>query len=79
VSERERLATRYEETGAMSAPCREFGIGRKTGYEWFGRYFELGAAGLADRSLVRGHGCRGLENAAASRRPLRSRSPPMSF
>jgi hypothetical protein len=34
----------------MSALCREFGISRKTGYKWAGRYFELGAAGLADLS-----------------------------
>lgn len=34
----------------MSALCREFGISRKTGYKWAGRYFELGAAGLADGS-----------------------------
>ena len=50
VNERERFVKRYEETGAMSALCREFGISRKTGYKWAGRYCELGAAGLADRS-----------------------------
>ena len=49
VDERERFVKRYEETGAMSALCREFGISRKTGYKWAGRYFELGAAGLVDR------------------------------
>ena len=31
VSERERFVKCYEETGAMSALCREFGISRKTG------------------------------------------------
>jgi transposase-like protein len=50
MNERERLVKRYEETGAMSALCREFGISRKTGYKWARRYFELGAPGLADRS-----------------------------
>jgi transposase InsO family protein len=50
VNERERFVKLYEETGAMSALCREFGISRKTGYKWAGRYFELGAAGLADCS-----------------------------
>jgi transposase-like protein len=50
VNERERFVKRYEETGAMSALCREFGSSRKTGYKWAGPYFELGTAGLADHS-----------------------------
>jgi transposase-like protein len=37
MNERERFVKRYEETGAMSALCREFGISRKTGYKWAGR------------------------------------------
>jgi transposase InsO family protein len=34
----------------MSALCREFGIGRRTGYRWLGRVQLGGMAGLADRS-----------------------------
>jgi transposase-like protein len=35
---------------AMTALCREYGISRKTGYEWFGRYRCEGATGLQERS-----------------------------
>ncbi|HXZ17831.1 MAG TPA: IS481 family transposase [Roseiarcus sp.] len=35
---------------SMTALCEEFGISRKTGYKWVGRYREEGAAGLAERS-----------------------------
>jgi transposase InsO family protein len=34
----------------MSQLCREFGIGRRTGYRWLGRVQLEGVAGLADRS-----------------------------
>src|SRR6267142_2859243 len=34
----------------MTALCREYGISRKTGYEWLGRYRCEGAAGLRERS-----------------------------
>jgi transposase InsO family protein len=34
----------------MSELCREFGISRKTGYKWVGRYNEDGAPALEDRS-----------------------------
>jgi len=34
----------------MTELCREFGISRKTGYKWVGRYNEDGAAALEDRS-----------------------------
>jgi transposase InsO family protein len=40
----------YRETGAMSALCREFGISRKCGYKWAGRYYSDGVDGLRDRS-----------------------------
>jgi transposase len=30
--------------------CREFGISRKTGYKWLGRYREFGSEGLRDQS-----------------------------
>ena len=34
----------------MSALCRAYGISRKTGYKWLGRYRSAGLAGLQDRS-----------------------------
>jgi transposase InsO family protein len=36
----------------MAALCREFGISRKTGYKWIGRYLE---GGVADRSRAPHH------------------------
>ena len=42
-----RLLTGEDE---MAGLCREYGISRKTGYKWLGRYRCEGAAGLADRS-----------------------------
>lgn len=34
----------------MTGLCEDYGISRKTGYKWVGRYESDGAAGLADRS-----------------------------
>ena len=34
----------------VSELCRRFGVSRKTGYKWLGRYRESGASGLADQS-----------------------------
>ena len=34
----------------MTGLCREYGISRKTGYKWLGRYLSEGAAGLRERS-----------------------------
>src|SRR5215510_2519812 len=34
----------------MTALCGEYGISRKSGYKWLGRYISEGAAGLAERS-----------------------------
>jgi putative transposase len=34
----------------MTGLCREYGISRKTGYKWLGRYRCEGAAGLRERS-----------------------------
>ena len=34
----------------VSELCESFGISRKTGYKWIGRYADLGSAGLSDRS-----------------------------
>ena len=34
----------------MTTVCREYGVSRKTGYKWLGRYCRDGAAGLMERS-----------------------------
>jgi hypothetical protein len=34
----------------MTVLCCEYGISRKTGHKWLGRYISEGAAGLAERS-----------------------------
>ena len=34
----------------MTVLCREYGVSRKTGYKWLGRYISEGGAGLAERS-----------------------------
>jgi putative transposase len=35
---------------AVAALCRRFGVSRRIGYKWLGRYREAGVAGLEDRS-----------------------------
>ncbi|WP_449221635.1 helix-turn-helix domain-containing protein [Tistrella mobilis] len=35
---------------SISELCRVFGIGRKTGHKWLGRYRRDGVCGLEDRS-----------------------------
>ena len=41
----------------MTALCAAYGISRKTGYRWLGRYFEAGPGGLEERSRApRRHG-----------------------
>src|SRR6201996_7673203 len=50
VDERTRFALEYEsEEYTMSELCRIYGIARKTGYEWVGRYAVEGLSGLHDR------------------------------
>jgi putative transposase len=44
------IAACLREDEAMSTLCQRYGISRKTGYKWLGRYRELGAVGLEDRS-----------------------------
>ncbi len=34
----------------FAAICRRFGVSRKAGYKWLGRYREAGVEGLLDRS-----------------------------
>ncbi len=51
VDERMRFVLALEAgEESMSAVCRRFGISRRVGYKWLGRYREAGVAGLADRS-----------------------------
>ena len=51
MSLREEFVKRSLEEGAnMSGLCREYGISRKTGYKWQGRYLAEGYEGLRDRS-----------------------------
>src|SRR4029450_6160135 len=46
---------RWSEKRRMAALCRRFGVSRKSGYKWLGRYREEGVAGLADRSRAPRH------------------------
>lgn len=51
VSEREEFCRLALTLGAnVRELCRRFGIGSATAYKWLGRYRELGADGLEDRS-----------------------------
>ena len=40
---------------SMAELCRRFGISRKTGYKWLGRFDAAGAGGLADQSRAPHH------------------------
>ena len=51
VDERMRLVLAVEAgEESMAALCRRFGISRRVGYKWLGRYRAAGVAGLVDRS-----------------------------
>jgi putative transposase len=51
VDERMRFVLAVEAgEEAVAALCRQFGISRRVGYKWLGRYRQAGVAGLADRS-----------------------------
>jgi|Tabmets5t2r1_1033131.scaffolds.fasta_scaffold29705_1 putative transposase len=51
VDERMRFVMAVQEQEeAVAAVCRRFGVSRKTGYKWLGRYEEGGVEGLMDRS-----------------------------
>jgi transposase InsO family protein len=53
TDERVRFVLACRESGgardSVSVLCRRFGVSRKTGYKWLGRYEALGPAGLRDR------------------------------
>lgn len=50
MDERMRFVVRLEDGETMAALCDEFGISRKTGYQIYARYKEVGLHGLMDRS-----------------------------
>ena len=51
VDERMRFVMAVEKRDeSFAAVCRRFGVSRKTGYKWLGRYDEAGVEGLVDRS-----------------------------
>ncbi len=77
VSEREEFVKLVAlESSNVSVLCRRFGISRKTGYKWFGRYESAGRAALCDRSrrphASPGKTCEALEAAVLS---VRTRHP----
>ena len=53
----------------MAALCGDYGISRKTGYKWLGRYREQGPEGLVERSLAPS---RSVDGAGAGRGDCRS-------
>jgi putative transposase len=51
VDQRMRFVMAVEkQEESFAAVCRRFGVSRKTGYKWLGRYDETGVEGLVDRS-----------------------------
>lgn len=51
VDERMTFVVNYlEHEWPMAALCREFGISRKTGYKWVGRYIEERGSGVSEHS-----------------------------
>ena len=51
VEERLEFAAQYaKEEASLAELCRRFGVSRKTGYKWAGRYLLEGPEGLGDRS-----------------------------
>jgi len=60
------IAACIEGEETMSALCRQFGISRKTGYRWLGRYEAEGVAGLRDRSRAPHTNSRALADAVVA-------------
>lgn len=51
MSERLEFVTLARQGGATRGElCRRYGVSRKTGYKWLGRYEQAGGTGLADQS-----------------------------
>jgi putative transposase len=68
VDERMRFVMAIEEQEeSVAAVCRRFGVSRKTGYKWLGRYEEAGVGGLLDRSRAPLHHAHGIADVIAER------------
>jgi transposase-like protein len=53
VSLRQEFITLVQQKSvSVSELCRRYGVSRKTGYKWLGRYQREGPAGLLDRSRL---------------------------
>src|ERR1700704_499514 len=56
VNERMRFVIEAEKReGPFAAICRRYGVSRRVGYKWLGRYQEAGVEGLLDRSRAPMH------------------------
>ena len=55
VNEREKFIQQCEGNENFAELCRQYGISRKTGYQWVRRYEALGPAGLLDRQPIAQH------------------------
>src|SRR5918996_5549110 len=54
VQQRQEFILAYlKRDRSFSALCRSFGVARKTGYKWLGRFMAGGLVGLADQSRAR--------------------------
>jgi putative transposase len=61
------IAAVMEGDETMTALCERFGISRKTGYKWQGRYLEAGPCGLEDRWRAPLHHGRATDEAIVAR------------
>ena len=60
------IVTCLEGSETISELCRRFGISRKTGHKWLGRYRNEGIGGLLDRSRVPHTNPRALDDEVVS-------------
>ncbi|MBV8418739.1 MAG: helix-turn-helix domain containing protein, partial [Hyphomicrobiales bacterium] len=68
MAERMRFVMAVEKREeAFAAICRQFGVSRKAGYKWLGRYREAGIEGLLDRSRAPHHRPQALADDIAER------------
>jgi transposase InsO family protein len=68
VEERMRFVVAVEQhEESFAAVCRRFGVSRRVGYKWLGRYQEAGVEGLQDRSRMPRHRPHALADELAER------------
>lgn len=68
VDERMRFVLTVEKQDeSIASVCRRFGISRKTGYKWLGRYREAGFEGLVDESRAPLHHPQAISQRIAER------------